>query len=140
MNSELYGRKYPFPGSLRRHLVVCMRQVPDADENVEGFRRNKELQRSKDITYQQLKRMKNWFDGFQGRKEDAPYILNGGDVMKDWIDKTLSSSRRGLETTRDRKGEFIVDTGEITPQKTMTMDLQVTEELKKINELLNNIL
>ena len=36
--------------------------VKGADENVEGFKRNQELQDKKFIEYKQLKRIKNFFD------------------------------------------------------------------------------
>ncbi len=155
MNSNLYGKDYPFPEELRRHLKVCIRLCPNADANVEGYRRNQELQSAKSVTYQQLKRMKNWFDNFQGNKEDAPFILNGGDKMKNWIDTTLGTSRRSIQTTQDRKDEFgadtaqeyvsvVPDTAKLTPDNNnklvQSYNEQITENLKRINQIMKKIL
>jgi len=153
MNSNLYGKKYPFPDYLRQHLKVCFRLCPDADSNIEGYRRNQELQNTNSITYQQLKRMKNWFDKYQGRKEDVPYVLNVGDKVKNWIEQTLGSSRESLKTTQDRKKEYTVDNSEfidIVPniakvdannsKMIQKFDNQVTESLKRINDLMKKLL
>jgi hypothetical protein len=153
MNSNLYGREFQFPEPLRQHLRVCMKLCPDANPNVEGYRRNKELQNAKTLTYQQIKRVKNWFDNYQGKKEDAPYVLNGGDKMKNWIETTLGTSRRGLQTTQDRKDDMLVNNAEyldvvpdianVNPSKNDKLvqkyDYQVTESLKKINELMKKL-
>ena len=153
MNSNLYGKTYSFPDSLKQHLKVCFRLCPDANSNVEGYRRNQELQNAKSITYQQLKRMKNWFDNYQGRKEDAPYVLNGGDKVRNWIENTLGSSRNSIKTTQDRAKEYTVDNSEfidIVPniakvdannsKMIQKFDNQVTENLKKINDLMKKLL
>lgn len=154
MNSSLYDNQYPFPDSLKQHLKVCVRLCPNADQNVEGFRRNAELQNAKNITYQQLKRIKNWFDNFNGRKEDAPYILNGGDKVKNWVNDTLNTSRRSIKTTQDRGDDFkinndeyvsiVPDTAKVSVDKDNKImqkyDSQVTENLKRINQLMKKIL
>ena len=44
--------------------------VKNADENTEGYNRNKELQSQKFITYKQLKRIKNFFDNFKGNHKE----------------------------------------------------------------------
>lgn len=153
MNSNLYGKKYPFPDYLKQHLKVCFRLCPDANPNIEGYRRNQELQTINSVTYQQLKRMKNWFDNYQGRKEDAPYVLNGGDKVKNWVEQTLGSSRKSLKTTQDRKNDTMIDNNEfidIIPdiakvdlknsKMIQKFDNQVTENLKRINDLMKKIL
>ncbi|MFN9901972.1 MAG: hypothetical protein ACK55Z_24965, partial [bacterium] len=53
------------------------------------YNRNQQLRQSKQATYQQIKRIKSWFDNYNGKKEDAPFILNGGDRMKSWCDEVL---------------------------------------------------
>ncbi len=78
MNKSLYNHIIILPQSLVDHLDVCFKQV-NGDQNTEGWKRNQELRKNKQITYQNLKRVKNWFDSYSGKKEDAPFILNGGD-------------------------------------------------------------
>lgn len=92
MNKNLYDRKAKLPESLRKHLEDSFNSI-QADNNIEGFNRNQELRETGIASYQQLKRIKNWFDGFQGKKEDAPFILNGGDRMNQWCNHVLDHWR-----------------------------------------------
>ena len=64
MNSELYGKTYPVPQDVLEYLDQCSKSVGEVDETTEGFKRNKDLREKGEITYQQLKRMKNWFDKY----------------------------------------------------------------------------
>ncbi len=80
MNKSLYDKKAKLPESLIKHLEDSFNSI-QGDSNTEGYNRNKELREGGIITYQQLKRVKNWFDGYNGNKEDSPFILNGGDRM-----------------------------------------------------------
>jgi hypothetical protein len=92
MNSNLYDRKAKLPKSLIKHLEECGGMV-EGDSNTEGFNRNKELRESGIASYQQIKRIKNWFDSYGGKKEDTPYVLNGGDRMKNWCNHVLDHWR-----------------------------------------------
>jgi AraC-like DNA-binding protein len=76
MNKDLYGNKFSLPEEVVSYLQQCHDAAGGADESVEGYKRNKELRDSREVTYQQLKRMKNWFDKFEGDENDLSYILN----------------------------------------------------------------
>jgi len=150
MNSNLYNNVAIIPDSLIKHLNDCFGSV-QGDTNTEGFSRNQDLRKSKKATYQQIKRIKNWFDSYSGNKEDAPFILNGGDRMKGWCDEVLRVWRQG-----DNSGKKIkMDTGmenqyldsheknnfNLNNKHTSSVDnLKVNEEVKKINKLINKIL
>ena len=75
----------------------------EADSNTEGFNRNKELRESGVASYQQIKRIKNWFDSFEGNKEDAPFVLNGGERMQKWCDHVLDHWRAVDHAGKKRK-------------------------------------
>ena len=102
MNSNLYDRKAKLPSSLVDHLSKCFDSI-EADSNVEGFNRNKELREKGVATYQQIKRIKNWFEGFDGNKEDAPFVLNGGERMQKWCDHVLDHWRNVDQGGKKRK-------------------------------------
>lgn len=102
MNSNLYNRKAKIPNSLIQHLEDSFNAQP-ADSNVEGYNRNQDLRKSGVVSYQQLKRIKNWFDEFQGEKEDAPFILNGGDRMNQWCNHVLDHWRAVDHEGKKRK-------------------------------------
>jgi len=144
VNKNLYDRKAKLPDGLLKHLKQCFTSV-DADSNTEGYNRNKEISDSGYVTYQQIKRIKNWFDGYGGKKEDAPFILNGGDRMKGWCDEVLRVWRDNDDSSKQHKSDagmqnqyldshFKLGTGS---QHSSTADqLSVKEEIKRINKLI----
>jgi hypothetical protein len=144
VNKNLYDRKAKLPDGLLKHLKQCFTSV-DADSNTEGYNRNKEITDNGYVTYQQIKRIKNWFDGYGGKKEDAPFILNGGDRMKGWCDEVLRVWRDNDNSSKQHKSDagmqnqyldshFKLGTGS---QHSSTADqLSVKEEIKRINKLI----
>ena len=102
MNKELYDRKVKIPDSLCNHLSQCFDSV-DANSNVEGFNRNQDMRKSGVATYQQIKRIKNWFESYDGTKEELPFILNGGERMEKWCDSVLDFWRKKLDIGKRAK-------------------------------------
>ena len=152
MNSQLYNRNAKLPDSLIKHLEKCFNSI-ESDSNIEGHTRNKDL-RSKGIaTYQQIKRIKNWFDSYSGNKKDAPFILNGGDRMNVWCDEVLNVWRNSTEGGKEIKKDTGMmnqyndphskDNLNIADKHSSTVDnLKVEslkEEINKINKLIKNI-
>jgi len=104
MNKELYGNIIILPDSLIKHLSDCFNSV-QGDNNTEGYKRNQNLRQSKQITYQDLKRVKNWFDTYSGKKEDAPFVLNGGDRMHNWVNHALQQMRGSVNNSKKIKSD-----------------------------------
>ena len=156
MNKELYGKKVPLPEDVIVYLGQCHDAAVGADDSTEGYKRNKELRDSGEVTYQQLKRMKNFFDEFNGHENDLPFILNGGHYVKGWVDKTLGSMRNDVEMRKEVKSEVLPNqyiaphekdglSNMNRPSQSHTSklgqyDLQVTENLKRINDLIKKII
>ena len=156
MNSELYNKVWDFPEDMRKHMRICFAKVKNADSNVEGFNRNKRLQSASNIGYPELKRIKNFFDGFKGNPQDAPFILNGENKMKDFVNSVLSGARQSLSTSNDirnntgmtgTKPELAnpnvnLNISQDTANKSTIekYDLQVTESLKRINDIITKLL
>ena len=156
MNSELYGKTYPVPQDVLEYLDKCFKAVGDVDETTEGFKRNKDLREKGEITYQQLKRMKNWFDNFNGHQDEIPHILNGGHYVRNWVENTLKGDRDSLESAKNAKSEVltnqhikphekdgIVSMNRPSQNHNSTInkyDTAIIENLKRINELMKKIL
>ncbi len=149
MNSNLYDRKAKLPEDLIKHLKQSFSSV-NANANTEGYNRNKEIVDSGHVTYQQIKRIKNWFDGFKGKKEDISYILNGGERMKKWCDEVLRVWRDNDESSKKHKGDTgmqnqYLDSHEknstnLADKHTSTVDnLKVEQSIKRINKLIKII-
>jgi hypothetical protein len=129
--------------------------VKNADENTEGFKRNKELQNQKFITYKQLKRIKNFFDNFKGSHKEPSFILNGGVEIKNWVNNELRKMRDYIANTKTNKmnagmmNQFIAPhekknfTNVRTSQEHLkTVDKytpSVNENVMRINEIISKI-
>jgi hypothetical protein len=158
VNSDLYNRpkgQIEFPHDKREHIKKCFLLVKNADENTEGFNRNQELQNQEVIDYKQLKRIKNFFDNFKGAQNDPSFVLNGGVVIKNWVNDELRKMREyGKMTKRNKmdagmQNQFLdahekKDFTNVRPSQEhiKTVDrynAAVTESLKRINEIISKI-
>ena len=152
MNKDLYNKRIKFPEEMKEHLKSTFSSVNGADQNTEGYNRNQELQGQSSISYQQLKRIKNFFDSFKGIPNEPSYILNGGEKMKGWVDGALRFLRDSIHDTKHNKSETGMqnqhiqshekDFTNVRPSQTHKSTLQkydtaVTESLKRINNLMN---
>ena len=156
MNKDLYGHKVSLPEDVVGYLEQCYGAAKGSDETTEGYRRNIELRDSREVTYQQLKRMKNFFDNYNGHENDLPFILNGGHYVKEWINRTLGSMRTDVDLGKKVKSEVLpnqyIQTHEKGDLKNINRpskshksnvefyDLEVTESLKRINDLIKKII
>lgn len=141
---------------MMEYLQTCFDEIPNSDSSIEGHKRNEELRDSGYVTYQQLGRIKNWFDNYEGDGTDAPFILNGADYMKNWAETTIQQLRNNdsLETRVD--DEFMPDRIDdgitqdlgpyadmIRPSKdhsTFTQDVRIKEDVNRINQIIKKII
>jgi hypothetical protein len=152
VNKDLYNKRIKFPEEMKEHLKSTFSSVQGADQNTEGYNINQELQGQSSISYQQLKRIKNFFDSFKGIPNEPSYILNGGEKMKGWVDGALRFLRDSIHDTKHNKSETGMqnqhiqshekDFTNVRPSQTHKSTLQkydtaVTESLKRINNLMN---
>jgi hypothetical protein len=158
VNNDLYNSakgEIEFPKDKQEHMRKCFHMVKGADENTEGFNRNKELQNQNFIEYKQLKRIKNFFDNFKGNHNESPFVLNGGVEMKNWVDNELRKMRDYNKMTKTNKMNTGMQNQFLKPHEkknfnnvrpsqehTKTVDrynAAVTESLKRINEIISKI-
>jgi len=155
VNKELYGQVVELPKELTQYLQQCFDQVPNSDASVEGHKRNTFLRDNGQVTFQQLERIQNWFKYFDGNKEDAPFILNGGDYMNNWVTTTIDGMRNGTQTHQevsdvmpdDVTDDLIDNMGwlsnmnrDVKSHKDHNDDIKITENLKRINDLIKKII
>jgi hypothetical protein len=156
VNSSLYNKSITLPKEVVEYLQTCFDEIPNSDTTIEGHKRNEELRNSGYITYQQLGRIKNWFDNYDGDGTDAPFILNGADYMKNWVENTIQGLRKNDDFTNQIKNDYmpaeiddtlIKDLGPIAdmirPSKdhsTFTQDVRIREDLNRINDIMKKII
>lgn len=156
MNKDLYGNIVQLPEDVVDYLQQCFDSANTDDSTIEGFKRNQELRDSREVTYQQLKRMKNWFDNFNGLENDLPFILNGGHYVKNWVDNTLGGMRDNVYLGKKAKSEVLPNQFIQTHTKDNLSNMNrsskshnstvgelnkdITESLIRINELIKKII
>jgi hypothetical protein len=153
VNKDLYNKIIDIPKEILDHLTICFERVPNSDSSVEGHKRNEELRSSKNSTFQQLERIDNWFRYYNGKKEDAPYILNGGDVMRNWVTNTIKGLRDTDGFTKKIQNDympeepidknFLKDLGPLASQfdpQDNTDNIKIKEDLLRINDLIKKTL
>jgi hypothetical protein len=155
VNSNLYGKNFQIPDDVRKHLVSMYQQHGNAGQGGDGYERNRQLQNSPSLSYQQAKRIKNFFDSFKGDQNGPDFNLNGGIKMKQFVETILSGARRGLEMTDRNKRETGMQMDReyisklpnmnISPSKEHKsgpekhMNEEVVQSLKRINEIMEKL-
>ena len=104
-NSDLRGRSFVLPDGLRKHLTKTFKEYK-GDKNQKGYDRLKFILSSNAINYREMKRLKNFFETFNRRPDDAEYILNGGEPMKIWVLNTLNSATASVNATKKLKTQL----------------------------------
>jgi hypothetical protein len=95
-NSDLQGKEIEIPKEVKTHLGKIFNAYK-GDKTAEGYNRLKNLMDKKTISYEQMKRIKNFFDNYNGKNKETPYLLNGGTLMKDWVNKSLEDARQDIK-------------------------------------------
>lgn len=102
-NSELKGRFFPLGKGIRKHLEQTLASY-DGDKTVLGYKRlHNILSMENGIAYNEMKRIKNFFDNYTGSDESVDYILNGGTPMKLWVNNTLNTATSAIEGFKQAK-------------------------------------
>lgn len=89
MNSQLYGNTYEIP----EHLLNIINAKLMASPNNKGIKRAKNLVKTGTLSYQQMKRIKNFYDHMNSEDDKIQFELMGGEHMKKFIEKTLLGER-----------------------------------------------
>jgi 8-oxo-dGTP diphosphatase len=102
-NSELYNKTFNLPPDVLKHIERVLVSNPTGD----GVKRAKFMLKNGSITYQSLKRLKNFFDYFNPQKQSKlQYELAGGNEMKSFVDKTLNQERAGVKRSKELKTDI----------------------------------
>lgn len=102
-NSFLRNRTFPLAKGIRKHLENTL-QTYNGDHASKGYKRlNNILSMENGIAYNEMKRLKHFFDNFQGDTNSDEYILNGGEPMKLWVTNTLNTATSIVQNDKDAK-------------------------------------
>ena len=102
-NSELKGKRFPLGKNIYAHLKETLDNYK-GDKSIEGYKRLVNIINMNDneggILYNEMKRIKNFFDNYNGSRDSVNYILNGGEPMENWVRNTLNTA---IETVKGFK-------------------------------------
>ena len=104
-NSKLQNQYWRCPDYVIEGLVNAVKEYHKDSEigQTEGYKRAKGIIEDNNIKYNHLKRIKNWFDSFEGDHEDTEYKLNGGKTMHNWVDSTLNKETEAIKAPKKIK-------------------------------------
>jgi hypothetical protein len=148
-NSKLIGKQFPVPDKVLMELNKNLKKFSDKRDS-KGFNRAIFILERKACTYEQLKRIKNYFDMVTDDNfNEVEYLLNGGDMMKKWVNFTLDEARKGVHGTKSARknagmeNQFRSDSEDtvkaVTPTIKKTPEFMSTSELMEEIDKINNI-
>lgn len=136
-NQLLKNRVFVLPVNIVKHLNQTLYMF-GKNCNYDGYKRlrhildsgyNNKTEKNYNtptITYSELKRIKNFFDNFVGDKKSIEYILNGGDVMKNWVNETLDIERESVkDLLNDKKNNKRIENNSLKTSKTPTKPVKL---------------
>jgi 8-oxo-dGTP diphosphatase len=127
-NQELLNKTYRIPPDVLKGIQATLVSNPTG----EGVKRAKFMLKNGAVTYQVLKRLKNFFDYFNLETGDkAQYALAGGDAMKAFIERTLASDRNAIKQSKKIKQDMTANpNSEMRPYRPAKLN-EDKKELKK---------
>lgn len=150
MNSKLYNKYYNIPDNVLEYINSKLNEYSNL--NIKGKKKANFLLKEKKISYQNLKRYKNFFDYFSRKNynlttddtsindvdENYEYHLSGGNLMKNFVDETLKKEREFLNKKKKvstELGGMYNQYNKETPHDNLKINTQnnFIKESKKIN-------
>ena len=111
-NSKLKGKVWNVPNYALNAINNAVKtyetlQKEDirTENTTEGYKRAKNILETKQLKYEHMKKVKSWFDNFDGDHNDIEYRLHGGKTMNNWIDSTLNRERMAVKAPKKIKSE-----------------------------------
>jgi len=123
-NQQLYDKSYRIPSDVLKGIQTALVSNPQG----EGVKRAKFMLKNGAITYQAMKRLKNFFDYFNSQTGDPEqFALAGGQPMKAFIETTLNQDRNAVKTSKNVRRDMT---------NNMTQDLKAFQARPR-NDVLN---
>ena len=107
-NSELRGKMFPLPDGVMKHLKKVLKDYDenDGDKNNKGYDHLKWLTEQENVSTEELKRIKHFFDTYKGTKESDDYKLYGGKKMSDWVNAILKQATKVSKENKKTKKDM----------------------------------
>jgi len=128
-NQELQGKRYLVPSGVTNYIKSTLMNYP----NVDGVKRAKNIIHNPNLSYEEMKRLKNYFDTSNSQTDGVRYALAGGDGMKQFIETTLAQDRAGVQRSKEVRRDMASNpNSELMPyQASRLSEAEKKKELKK---------
>lgn len=90
-NKDLKYKKFVLPNGIKSILKKTLQNYKGS-KMVNGYKRLKNTLSADALSYSEMKRIKNFFDNYNGTDKSPEYILNGGKSMEMWVNNTLNTA------------------------------------------------
>lgn len=101
-NRELKGKVFTLPDGIRKHLRNTLERFSDQTTK-DGYKRLNNILSMENISYYEMKRIKNFFDNFKGKEDNVEFQLNGGKPMRTWVNNTLNTATSAVRDFKQAK-------------------------------------
>ena len=142
-NNDLKNRTFPLPDGVRKILQKTLDNY-NGDKTVDGYKRLNNILNMQTISYHELKRIKNFFDHYNGSDKSAEFILNGGEPMKTWVNNTLYTATKAVHDFKQAKKDagisnaFIRNHSKDRQNKKKNKPTQVKYNINNVNKNMLN--
>ena len=142
-NNELKNRTFPLPDGVRKILQNTLDNYK-GDKTIDGYKRLNNILNMQTISYHELKRIKNFFDHYNGSDKSAEFILNGGEPMKTWVNNTLYTATKAVHDFKQAKKDagisnaFIRNHSKDRQNKKKNKPTQVKYNINNVNKNMLN--
>ena len=142
-NKDLKNRKFPLPNGIKKYLNNILKSYK-GDKTNDGYKRLNNILNMDGIKYNEMKRIKNFFDNYNGTKKSDEYSLNGGDEMYLWVNNTLNTATKQIQDHKQKEKDagisnaFIKNHSKNRQTKTNKPSVSKIKTNNLSNRLLNN--
>jgi hypothetical protein len=108
VNNNLDHKSFKVPDKVANRITQALKTINVNDKQAKGLKRAKDMVDNKRISYGQMKRLKNYFDSYEGDGMDAEFKLIGGTLTRKWVLDSLSQDRESIHKIKKAR----MDAGE----------------------------
>jgi hypothetical protein len=97
-NSALSGKYFKVPDEVINNLKSNLEKYGEG--NNAGSNRAREIITTRKVSYDTIKRLKSFFEKYEGDGTDDEYKLNGGKTTEKWVNNQLDQARDTVDSVK----------------------------------------
>ena len=138
-NRELKDRRWVIPDGVKSHLESVLSD--NKKEELTSNHTTKEaydhleyiLGQDNGVSYNEMKRIKNWFDKNASATKTKQYELYGGEMMKNWVNNALDTAIRIVKSNKEADQKAGVKTRDRDERDRQTVVSKVDDKTPTYN-------